>query len=208
MTDEERKELEATANWVMISNKEVSNAVVNGLRWGVAPTVARLIGNNSEREIYNLLDYWYKFNNNLSREQFVENVIHLIQHDKLDITSQQIEWINRWEREEGNYNTDSPIVKEALKNKRLRLLFQSDIGLLKEFIEELEKAAKVSKKAEVIVNYLSKEQYDIKNKKKELCELLNDIGFSLNYNTFKGAIWNAATEKGDKERESRRAAKQ
>ena len=208
MTDEERKELEATANWVMISNKEVSNAVVNGLRWGVAPTVARLIGNNSEREIYNLLDYWYKFNNNLSREQFVENVIHLIQHDKLDITSQQIEWINRWEREEGNYNTDSPIVKEALKNKRLRSLFQSDIGLLKEFIEELEKAAKVSKKAEVIVNYLSKEQYDIKNKKKELCELLNDIGFSLNYNTFKGAIWNAATEKGDKERESRRAAKQ
>lgn len=208
MTDEERKELEATANWVMIPNEEVSNAVVNGLRWGVAPTVARLISNKNEREIYNLLDYWYKFNNNLSREQFVENVIHLIQHDKLDITSQQIEWINRWEREEGNYNTDSPIVKEALKNKRLRLLFQSDIGLLKEFIEELEKAAKVSKKAEVIVNYLSKEQYDIKNKKKELCELLNDIGFSLNYNTFKGAIWNAATEKGDKERESRRAAKQ
>ena len=208
MTDEERKELEATANWVMIPNEEVSNAVVNGLRWGVAPTVARLIGNNSEREIYNLLDYWYKFNNNLSRGQFVENVIHLIQHDKLDITSQQIEWINRWEREEGNYNTDSPIVKEALKNKKLRLLFQGDIGLLKEFIEELEKAAKVSKKAEVIVNYLSKEQYDIKNKKKELRALLNDIGFSLNYNTFKGAISNAATKKGDKERESRRAAKQ
>lgn len=208
MTDEERKRIEATANWVMIPNEEVRDAVIKAFRWGFAPAAAREIINKNEKEIYSLLDYWYKLDNRLSREQFVENVIHLIQHNKLDITSQQIEWINRWEREEGNYNTDSPIVKEALKNKRLRLLFQGDIGLLKEFIEELEKAAKVSKKAEVIVNHLPKEQYDIKNKKKELCDLLKDIGFSLNYNTFKGAISSAALKKDDKERESRRAAKQ
>lgn len=134
MTDEERKELEATANWVMIPNEEVSNAVVNGIRWGVAPTVVRLISYKNEREIYNLLDYWYKFNNRLSRKQFAENVIHLIQHEKRDITQQQIEWINRWVNTDSTVDTDSTLEK-AWCDDTIRKSFKNDKKDVEEFIQ-------------------------------------------------------------------------
>ena len=184
MTDEERKELEATANWVMIPNEEVSNAVVNGIRWGFAPTVVRLISNKNEREIYNLLDYWYRFNNRFSSEQFAENVIHLIQHEELCVTSQQIEWIKRWA------NTDSPIVRAALKSATLRTIFGNDMRKLKRYVEYCEVAKNPTQMAKAAVNI-----YDVPEewRNKKLHDALEDIGLPVgNYNNWKTAILNAA----------------
>lgn len=186
MTDEERKELEATANWVMIPNEEVSNAATNGLRWGVAPTVARLINNKNEGEIYNLLDYWYKFNNRLSREQFVENVIHLIQHEKHRVTSQQLEWISRW------VNPDSLIVRNALKSPTLRTIFGNDLEKLRRYVEYCEVAKTPSQMARAAVNI-----YDIPEEWRysKLHDALENIGLPVgNNNNWKTAILKAANQ--------------
>jgi hypothetical protein len=161
---------------------------------------------NTEDEAFNLLELGFKKClhkiPNVSRELFAEHIFHHIKANKLDIpnlvsspiTPQLIQWINRW------VNPDSPIMKKALCNSKLRCYFEGNILILRECIQQCEKAETVAEIARLLVKFLPK----IPSRgRKELREELNNIGFNIKYDTLKKALTNAEIE-AKKEKKSAR----
>lgn len=161
---------------------------------------------NTEDEAFNLLELGFKKCQhkipNVSRELFAEHIFHDIKANRLDIpnlvcspiTPQQIQWINRW------VNPDSPILKKALCNSKLRCYFEGNIEILRECIQQCEKVKSVADIARLMVKFLPK----IPSRgRKDLCEELKNIGFKIKYEAWKKALATAEIE-AKKEKKSAR----
>lgn len=95
MTDEERKRIEVTKDFIEIPVDEVEESVTNGLRWGFAIEAAKGIGNKGKYEIFHLLDYWYSLDERKPREEFAKNINAYNETYHL-ITPQRMEWVMEW----------------------------------------------------------------------------------------------------------------
>ena len=97
-------------------------------------------------------------------------------------------------------NADSPILKKALCNSKLRCYFEGNIENLRECIQQCEKAETVAEIARLLVKYLP--QIPSRGRK-ELCKELNNIGFNINYDAWKKALANAEIEAKEKAKSAR-----
>lgn len=205
MTDEERK----SATWQVCLTEEdywVAGDKILNPKYNYGLLVHEISKINKEDEVFNLLELGFKKClhkiPNVSREMFAEHIFHHIKANKLDIpnlvfspiTPQQIQWINRW------VNPDSPIMKKALCNSKLRGYFEGNIEILRECIPQCEKVKSVADIARLMVKYLP----EIPSRgRKDLCEELNNIGFKIKYDAWKKALANAEIEAKEEAKSAR-----
>lgn len=175
MTDEERKIIEETRNFSVVPKLEVEDAVIKRIRWGFVPDAIRSIAHKSKKEIYNALDYWYGLNEKLPREDFAKNIILYGEEAHL-LNPEQISVVREWADDEL-----SPIVRKALEDKRLRSMFDNDLGRLKGFIQFCE-TAKPHEMAQSAVTM----NIDYVYRKKPLYDKLKRIGLNVgNYEAWR-----------------------
>lgn len=177
MTDEERKELEATVKFTTVSPtvevKEMKPAENGGFkeetvvvgrefpdlkeiaenagRYGFAHHVVRCIGDKEEAEIYELLDYWYGLDKRKTRQSFVDCVLEYIEKERrAGFALHEITPVKmKWI----NSWINPPIVRRALNNAELQKIFEDDNLRLKHYIEYCLTVDSMAKMAEAAHTY-------------------------------------------------------